>query len=287
MKLPDWWYPELAQTTEGLALLSKALLARLPSGMQQGRRTGPEQEFSQYRHYMPGDDLRWLDWKAYARSRRLYVKEAEVTSSMPVWLVIDCSRSMEHRQGSWSKMAYAKATAAMLSRLILQQQDQLNVLLVQEKKSEAIPFQPIPRFFEKVIHQLAAVKAKGSWPSEISASLKQIKQAFVIVISDFHQDEDELYRSLQAFKRQGNEVIALQLLADEEVNPGLLKAGTVLKDLESGEKQSIQQAVASADQYFSEQENWFREEGIPLERLMLSELPHQAVTRYLQKELQR
>lgn len=285
MKLPDWWYPDLAQTAEGLALLSKALLANLPSGKQQGRRTGPEQEFSQYRHYMPGDDLRWLDWKAYARSRRLYVKEAEVTTAMPVWLVVDCSRSMKHQQGSWTKFDYAKATAAFLSRLILQQHDQLNVLLVNDKQTHAVPFQPMQRFFEKVLHELATAKSRGGWPKEEEPAFNQLKQAMVILISDFHQEENELYASLQKLKRQGNEVIALQLLAEEELNPGLLKAGTVIRDLESGRKQSIQQAREAAQSYFKEQTDWFREEGIPLQRFSLSELPHQAVSRYLQKEM--
>ncbi|WP_040397852.1 DUF58 domain-containing protein, partial [Cesiribacter andamanensis] len=119
----SWLDPHLLSLPQGLMLFAKTALHRLEGGLHRSRSSGEEQEFSQYRAYQPGDDLRLLDWKLYARSRRLYVRQAEVPRQLQVLVILDASASMQHQSGRWSKLTYARAVAAVLGLLAHRQND--------------------------------------------------------------------------------------------------------------------------------------------------------------------
>src|ERR1700749_4164155 len=115
--------PKVLMTIKNLPLLAKTVVDGFMIGLNKSTVKGPGLEFSQYRSYQPGDDLRWLDWKRYARSDRYYIRESEVETSISVRLLVDASRSMAHVDGGgaaggsvagaggFSKLDYARHLA--------------------------------------------------------------------------------------------------------------------------------------------------------------------------------
>src|SRR6187455_2555897 len=100
--------PEILNTVNGLELVARIIVEGFMSGSNQSQSIGSGQEFSQYRNYEPGDDLRQLDWKMYARSERYYIKQAEIETNITVKFMIDASNSMSYSEDKLSKLQYAK-----------------------------------------------------------------------------------------------------------------------------------------------------------------------------------
>src|SRR6267378_1876404 len=96
--------PKVLMTIKDLPLVAKTVIDGFMNGYNKSTVKGPGLEFSQYRSYQPGDDLRWLDWRMFARSDRYYIRESEVETSISVRLLIDASLSMKHTDGSFTKM---------------------------------------------------------------------------------------------------------------------------------------------------------------------------------------
>src|SRR3954470_14606197 len=103
-RIRDLLKPEVLNSVNGLELVARIVVEGFMSGSNQSQTIGSGQEFSQYRNYEPGDDLRQLDWKMYARSERYYIKQADVETNITVRFMIDASRSMAYEEGGISKM---------------------------------------------------------------------------------------------------------------------------------------------------------------------------------------
>src|ERR1700753_1309915 len=104
--------PKVLMTIKDLPLLAKTVIDGFMNGINKSTVKGPGLEFSQYRSYQPGDDLRSLDWKLFARSDRYYIRESEVETNIAVRLLIDASASMNHNDGDFTKIDYAKYLGA-------------------------------------------------------------------------------------------------------------------------------------------------------------------------------
>src|ERR1700712_5006041 len=109
--------PKVLMTIKDLSLVAKTVVDGFMIGLNKSTVKGPGLEFSQYRSYQPGDDLRWLDWKMYARSDRYYIRESEVETSISVRFLIDASASMNHSDGGVKKIDYARYITASLAYL--------------------------------------------------------------------------------------------------------------------------------------------------------------------------
>src|SRR5215213_9203452 len=131
-RLRELLKPELINTMDGLELIARIIVEGFMSGSNKSQAIGIGQEFSQYRNYEPGDDLRQLDWKMYARSERYYIKQADVETNITVRFMIDASRSMAYEEGGISKMLYAKVMTAALAYLARKQSDAFGLFTVNE-----------------------------------------------------------------------------------------------------------------------------------------------------------
>ncbi len=109
--------PEVINSVSGLSLISRVIVDGYLSGLNRSRRVGAGLEFSQYRGYEPGDDLRLLDWKMLARSGRYYIKQSEIDTHITVKFIVDSSKSMLHQEGDISKMEFANVLVASLAHL--------------------------------------------------------------------------------------------------------------------------------------------------------------------------
>src|SRR5437868_8592845 len=143
--------PKVLMTIKDLSLVAKTVVDGFMIGLNKSTVKGPGLEFSQYRSYQPGDDLRWLDWKRYARSDRYYIRESEIETSISIRLLVDASNSMAHRDGAYTKLDYARLLAASLGWLAHTQGDSFGLYTFQEGDVFTLPSrkdsQHLARFF--------------------------------------------------------------------------------------------------------------------------------------------
>lgn len=125
--------PEIINTVSGLALIARVTVDGYLSGLNHSRRVGPGMEFSQYRGYEPGDDLRLLDWKMLARSGRYYIKQSEVETNIAVKFILDSSKSMLHEENGLTKMDYVRVLVASLAYLSQNQGDAVGLFVLNDR----------------------------------------------------------------------------------------------------------------------------------------------------------
>lgn len=284
-----WLKPELLNLPKGLMLFANTALHRLEGGLHRSRSSGEEQEFSQYRAYQPGDDLRLLDWKLYARSKRLYVRQAEVPRQLQVLVVVDASASMQHQSGGWSKFNYARAVAAVFGLLAQRQNDVPGLQLLSDQTEKQLHFRRSRHHLEEYLQLLEISKAKGHWPKLLPTTLlQQARQAgLVLLLTDLYEESEEFKKSLGQLLGSGGDLWVLHLLAPEEQAPSLLKSGVILQDLESGKKLQLRSGTdknSSAAAFASWQEEWkqwLQRRGISYMPLSLGQEPLLLLQQYL------
>src|SRR5687768_6697976 len=189
-RIKDLLRPEILNTMNGLELVARIVVEEFMSGANASQTIGVGQEFSQYRNYEPGDDLRQLDWKMYARSERYYIKQAEVETNITVKFMIDASHSMGYEEHSVSKLHYAKVMTAALAYLARKQGDTFGLFIVNDRQVSTLQ----PRFeqqqFMRFLHDLANAKAESRWKkSGIEQLFDHHGKEVIIFITDLYDDD--------------------------------------------------------------------------------------------------
>ena len=155
--------PEILNTVSGLELVARVIVEGFMSGSNKSQSVGAGQEFSQYRSYQPGDDLRQLDWKMFARSERYYIKQAEIETNITVKFMLDASHSMSYSENGINKLQYAKVITAALAYLARKQSDTFGLFAVNDKNIKVVQ----PRFeqqqFIRFLNELVHLKSEGKW----------------------------------------------------------------------------------------------------------------------------
>ena len=229
--------PKVLMAIKELSLRAKTTVDGFLTGINRSNIKGPGLEFSQYRSYQPGDDLRWLDWKMFARSDRYYIRESEVDTNISVRLLIDASASMNHEDNGYSKIAFAKWIAASLAYLAHRQGDAVGLHILYNAALYTLPAKQDHQHMSRLYFQLEQLKAAGQFTSpagyrEIFSSSS--KRELVIVLTDFYQQEDELVNLLNSLVLMKHEIIVFQLMGRNEMEmnyPGY----SAVEDLETGE----------------------------------------------------
>ena len=237
--------PQLLQSIEGLELLARSEVEGFLAGANRSPRSGTGAEFRQYRTYQPGDDLRQLDWKMYARSDRYYIKESEVETNLTVQFVIDASASMRHRDGALSKLDYARALVAVLGYLARQQGDALGLHALNDRHGHHLTPRASPRCFHHFLYELTQMEAEGRWPTGESIRATRGAKQLMIVLSDMYEQTDEISRFLAERSVLRQEVVLFHLLGANELTLNYAGA-TTFEDLETGERVEVDTARARA-----------------------------------------
>ena len=207
--------PELVHRLEQLRLRTQSVVEGFLSGLHRSPHQGQSVEFAEHKEYAPGDELRHLDWKAYGKFDRFYVKRFEHETDLRAFLVLDASASMGFRSGERSKLDIACTLAAALSYLLVRQQDACSLLVCHGKKVQYIPPRAGAGHFQALLQTLAGVEPEGKMDlghvAEV-VSEKARRRAAVFVLSDlFDPDEHGLTRLLQ-LRGQKNEVTVMGTL---------------------------------------------------------------------------
>lgn len=216
--------PLTLATTRDLAWLSRHIAEGTLLGMQHSQRRGAGIEFQQYRGYEPGDSIRNIDWKLFARSDRYYVREADQESQMHVCIVLDTSASMQQPSFACpelSKLHYAKCWIAALCWLLYRQGDRFSLLTVNDEETQRVPEGQGESHHRRIALALEQAPARGQWPGE--GQLASLWQYFeqpcqVVLVSDFFDTAEVGAQStfaarLHAAKRP---CLPLQILVEAE-----------------------------------------------------------------------
>ncbi len=203
-----------------LQLVARRAAGARGFGLHRSASRGAGLEFAQYRSYEPGDELRQVDWKLYARSDRFFVREAERDSPLDLWLLVDTSASMgqhDATRSNWSRLHAARGLAACGIELALRQGDRFGILGVGGGGLDVVPLGAGPRHRDRCLLALQSLSAKGTWPED--DALRRMwhhvgAQSLLLCLSD--DFDDALPPLLEGLATARREVLSIQLITAEE-----------------------------------------------------------------------
>jgi uncharacterized protein (DUF58 family) len=233
-----------------LELRAKVVVEGLWRGLHRSPTHGFSVEFTEYRPYSPGDDVRALDWRLYARSDRDYVKKYEDETNLRCQLLVDQSRSMAWKSAdlAHSKADYAATFAATLASFLFAQGDAVGVTTFAGSLGAHLPARNRPGQLRRVLHALEQ-PAEGR-ASEVGQALQKVaallrRRGMLVLVSDLLMPAEECQRPLAALRAAGHEVLVVQVLDRGELSLRLDQA-TRLRDLETDQVLDVDPRQAAA-----------------------------------------
>ena len=291
MSRPHVVSPAELSALRDLELLTRTTVEGLRQGLHRSPFHGFSAEFSQYRHYHPGDDLKYVDWKAFARTDRLYSRQFRETTNLGALFVVDISRSMAFPEGGPTKFDRARAAAAVLATLVIDQGDAAGLLALAGSEAGGTHYLP-PRsgrhHLRLFLATLARLTSTGAAP--VADALRRAagllrRRGLVIVLSDFYEDEPAL-SEIRRLARMGHDVVVIQVLAREELT--LPRAGAIeIVDLESDARLLTSTDAIAADYdramraFLADVERAVAREGLDYVRLLVDDPLEPALRRFL------
>ena len=191
------------------------------TGLHRSPFHGSSVEFAEHREYVPGDDIRHIDWKVFVRSDRYYIKQFEEETNLRVQLVLDASESMTYGSGAMTKLDYARTLAASLAYLILGQQDAVGALVFDEKIRAEAPISQSRSHLQDLVGVLAQQSGKdatdiGEVLGRVSDRLK--RRCLIVLLTDLFDDKDGLVHGLRRLRHAGHDVLVLHVMDPDELN---------------------------------------------------------------------
>lgn len=244
--------PEILQRLGDLELIAREVVEGLRVGSHRSPLRGFSTEFAHHRQYVPGDSLRSIDWRVYGRSDRYYTKLYEAETNFDCHLLIDSSSSMTYGSGKVNKLEYAKFLGASLAYLVLKQRDSVGISLFDSEIRAYLP----PRSTMGILLQMDQL-LKDTKPTPKTAIAKQLhdvalllkRRSFVIVISDFLSEVEDVLAGLEHLKFAGHNVMVLHTLDPHELEFPF--EGTWQFDGLEGEEPLITQPERIKEDYLS------------------------------------
>jgi uncharacterized protein (DUF58 family) len=275
-RLIDRFDPKVMSLLLSLDLKARYIVEGFLHGLHKSPFHGISVEFSEYRDYQPGDDLRHLDWQLYARSNRLCVKKYTQETNVRIYLVIDTSGSMNYRgSDAWaSKLEVAKAVAAAMTSLALRQNDAVGLLTMDElaQGSEFIRPSQKPSQFGIMLGHLQNIQpAGGPRLAELLQHMLRLihRRSVILFFSDLLEDADGIRESFQQLRFLGHECLVFQVLDRDELEFPF-EQSSVFRDLETQERRTVD-PNAARDRYLKRFESFLKEYHDLFQSL---EIPH-------------
>jgi uncharacterized protein (DUF58 family) len=228
-----------------LSLAARRTVDGFMTGINKSKVRGPGLEFNQYRSYQPGDDLRWLDWKRFARTDRYYIRESEVETSIRVRLLVDASLSMNHQDGLYSKIDYARYLAAAVGWLAHRQGDAIGLYVFRDGTVHALPARQDAKHLARFMHQLEELRPEGKIGQPIhykNIFLGEQKRELLVFITDLYERHGEITKILDLLESLGHEIIVFHIMGRNELEKDFGTYNEV-EDLETGERVAIKPGV--------------------------------------------
>lgn len=202
-----------------LDVVAKLIVEGYMIGQHKSPFKGSSVEFVEHRQYYPGDEIRHIDWRAYGKTGKYYIKEYEEETNLRAYILLDCSGSMEYGESALPKVDYARQLAAAFAYLLNAQRDAVGLITFDQKIRTRINPATSQKNFQQIMKTLEESQAGGETGlgklfSAVAPTLK--RRSLIIVISDFFDDIKAMQQAMQLFRRHRHEVMLFQLLAPEE-----------------------------------------------------------------------
>ncbi len=231
--------PSALARIHNLELLARTVVDGFINGLHRAPHLGFSLDFAEHRGYEPGDDLRRVDWRVFARTDRFYVKQFEADSNANLVVSLDVSTSMRYSSGGLSKLDYGRFLAASLLYFSHQQRDRVGLITFDKEVVEYVP--PSARHLEFGLYALDRV-AEGR-PGGLAAPLlrlteRLVRRGIVVVISDLYDEPDAIANAVRPLRYRGHDVIVFHLLDPAEIEFPFTDAAS-FEDLETGDRMPI------------------------------------------------
>jgi uncharacterized protein (DUF58 family) len=222
-----------------LELVSRAVVDGFINGLHKAPYFGASVDFAEHRGYVPGDDVRRLDWRVWARTDRLYIKEYEAESNMNFSVLLDMSKSMDYGSRGITKLDYARILGACLTNLVHHQRDRVGFAAFDSDVTEFLPSSA--KHMDTVLLLLARLKAGR--PGSLKEPLHKLSEHYgrrgiLVLISDFYEDPDTVLEAVAPLRFRGNDIIVFHVLDPSELEFGFADASP-FEDLETGEQMPV------------------------------------------------
>ncbi len=234
--------PQFLAHIGNLELIARTVVEGFITGLHKSPFHGFSVEFSQHRPYMPGDALRFVDWKVYGRTDRYYIKQFEEETNLRSYILLDVSSSMDYRSARLSKWTYASYLASALAYLLLHQRDATGLVLFDDAIRLQMPPRSMGSYLRIMLRHIEQARLGND--TSIASVLHKVADQFrrrglIILISDLLDDAQEVIKGLKHFRHDKHEVLVFHILDRQEAE--FKFSGNVLfKDLESGDRVKTQ-----------------------------------------------
>ena len=240
--------PKVLARIKDLELLARSVVDGFINGLHRAPYFGASIDFAEHRGYVPGDDIRRVDWRLYARTDKYFVKQYEADTNANFSVLLDTSKSMSFASGGVSKLDYAKFVAACLAYLSHRQRDRVGIVTFDKEVLSYVPSSA--KHFNVLLHTLEQARAER--PGRLLAMLTEIAEHFkrrsiVALISDLYENPEELLDALKPYSFRGSDLVVFHVLDPAEIDFPY-RDSSRFQDLESGEEMPVVPDVF-AEQY--------------------------------------
>lgn len=211
--------PAVLGRISNLELLARTVVDGFLTGLHRSPYLGFSMDFAEHRPYMPGDDIRRIDWRLFARTDRHYIKLFEADTNANFSILLDLSASMSYGSHSLAKLDYARYLAACLAYFSNKQRDRVGMVTFDHEVVDYIP--PSMKHLDTILHTLD--RAAAGRPGRLADPLLRItemlgRKGILVIISDFYEDPDEVIRAIGPLRARGHDVIVFQILDPNELD---------------------------------------------------------------------
>jgi uncharacterized protein (DUF58 family) len=228
--------PVVLARVGNLEVVARSVVDGFINGLHRSPYFGASVDFAEHRGYTPGDDIRRVDWKLFARTDRFYVKEYEADSNSNFTVLLDVSKSMGFGSKGITKLDYARILAGCLTYLVHRQKDRVGLVTFDEEVVEHVP--PSAKHMEVVLHVLDRVKLSKA--GQLGPPLRKLAEHFgrrglLVLISDLYEDPEAVLDAVSPLRFRGNDLIVFHVLDPAEIDFPYDDA-SAFEDIESGEQ---------------------------------------------------
>jgi uncharacterized protein (DUF58 family) len=289
--------PQTLARLKGLELRARTIVEGYVAGLHKSPYHGFSVEFAEHREYVPGDDLRYVDWKVFGKSDKFYLKQYEQETNLISYLVLDTSESMRYQgpQAAMSKLEYAQCVAASLAYLVLEQQDSVGLATFDTELRALVRPSSNPSHMTQLLHVMSeSVPEKKTAVGRIFHDLAERlkKRGVVIVLSDLFDRVPEILTGLKHFRHRRHEVIVFHVLDPAELDfpfqqTTLFKGLEALPDVVADPRTLRKAYLREFGRYLHEVRRGCREQQIDYVQLRTDQSLDVALSAYLASRMTR
>lgn len=234
--------PEVVSKLSNMDLRARLVVEGFITGLHKSPYHGFSVEFAEHRQYMPGDEIKHVDWKVYGKTNRFYVKQFEEETNLKAYLLLDASASMGFTSVGVTKLQYACYLAGALSYLMIGQRDAVGLLVFDEKIRRYLPPRSVTTYLHQILRELDATQSSAE--TNVAGALHQMaerikRRGLIIVLSDLFDDPQTVLSALKHFRHRKHEVIVFHIMDPLEITFDF-QQDAVFRDMETGEEINTQ-----------------------------------------------